>query len=172
MVYNFSNTQIQIPSDLSKIFLHRGRQLVRSADLYKEHQGYEDNPHITVLFGIHDEEPPLELVDALETYPKFTVTMGLVSLFKSQETGKNFDVVKADIHSPDLHVLNGIVRQTCKYSTEFPEYKPHATVAYVRPDRCDYLDGNPAFKGLSFVADRLLFSSVKGTKREILFARR
>jgi len=170
--YEFSNTQVQLPSDLVDRILSEGRKLVNRRNLYSSDQGYEDKPHITVLYGVHADSPPLSLIDILETYPKFTIQLGLVSLFKGVENDNGFDVVKIDINNPDLHVLNQAVEECCEYTDQFDEYNPHITIAYVKPDTCDYLTNNPTFKGLSFVVDRILFSGHSGNKREIFLARR
>lgn len=170
--YDFSNTQIQLPPNLADRLISEGRKLVNHQNLYSAKQGYEKYPHITILYGVHVDSPPLSLIDIFETYPKFTVQLGLVSLFKGSETGNDFDVVKVDINNSDLHVLNEAVKECCEYTNEFDEYKPHATIAYTKPDTCDYLKDNPTFKGLSFVVDRILFSGHSGNKREIFLARR
>lgn len=170
--YDFSNTQIQIPEEVSDIIAKAGSKLVKRSDLYSAEKGYEDNPHITILYGVHSASPPLDLIDALETYPKFVVRLSDITLFRGSETGKKFDVVKIDAESPDLFVFNEIVKETCKYTTEFPDYHPHVTIAYTNPGLYGYLEGNPAFRGLTFVVDRILFSGYDGLKREIFLARR
>ena len=170
--YSYSNTQVQLPDELRERFLIESNKLVHNKQLYSADQGREDNPHITLLYGIHSDKPPLELINLIETYPQFPILFGNISLFKGVDNNNPFDVVKVNIHCTDLHVLNQGVRDSVEYTSTYPDYVPHATIAYVKPDSCDYLDNNPVFKGLSFICDRILFSSSDGSKRELLLSRR
>lgn len=172
ITYEFSNTQIQLPQIISEKVLFEGKNLVKKQHLYKENQGYEDNPHITILYGIHSDSPPLKLIDAFESYPKFTIRLGLISLFKGEQSDNEFDVVKIDVDSTDLHVLNQIAKDNSEYTNQYSDYKPHVTIAYVKKDTCDHLTNNPTFNGLSFVVDRVLFSGYSKNKREIFLARK
>lgn len=164
--YPYSNTQVQFPPEVAEPFLTKGKKIVKQSDLYSSDKGYENNPHVTVLYGLHDQEPSMKLLDLIETHPKFTVRLGKISLFKEEKNP--FDVVKADIDCNDLHILNNEIKKICAYTSDFPEYIPHATIAYVKKDTCDHLEGMKPFEGMSFVVTNILFSAKeKGTKRLI-----
>lgn len=160
-IYDFSSTQIILNEELTQLILERGVDLIDSKDLSGD--GFEDKPHITVLYGIHDLDPTPKLIEVVETYPKFTITLGNVSLFKTE----THDIVKVDINCNNLYSLRSAFMNNCYFTVDFPEYIPHMTVAYVNTDSCDHLEGNPAFYGLSFVVEQIDFSCKDGIHRFI-----
>lgn len=166
-----SSIQINFSLEAARHFLMKTKSLIKKDDLYGQNtgMGMEDNPHVTILYGLYDVNPPLCVIDTIETYPKFVVTLGGISLFKSEDTDNPFDVIKVDILSSDLYVLNSSLRDECEYTTEFSEYMPHATIAFVKPNSHDHLDGLNSMVGLSFLVNNAVFSSQNGTHRFIPF---
>lgn len=166
-----SSIQVNFNSEIAHQFLAKTKSLIKKDDLYGQNKGMgiEDDPHVTILYGIHDVDPPLCVVDIIETYPKFVITLGGISLFKSADTGNAFDVVKVNILSSDLYVLNSSLSDECDYTSEFSEYTPHATIAFVKPETHDHLDGLKALAGLSFLVSNAIFSSQNGTQRYLSF---
>jgi len=103
-------------------------------DLYTEEPGFgiEEEPHVTILFGLHDDEVEFEDVkqevdNNLEGSIKAKVTG--ISLFENEK----FDVVKMDIVGEDLVKLNNLMREKFPYTNNFPDYNAHMTIAYVKP---------------------------------------
>lgn len=161
--HKYSSTQVQMSPDVSDEFLSLGKGLISNSNLFGD--GFETDPHITLLYGIHEEYPTPQLVDILETHPKFNLTLSDISLFDEDD---GFDVVKAEIHCNDLFVLHSTLLNVCHYTLTFPEYIPHATIAFVKKGSCDHLVGHRALHGLSFVVDSITFSGSDGTKRKIM----
>jgi len=157
--YDYSSSQINMNEEWTSIFLDRGRELISKKDL--SGTGLETNPHVTVLYGIHDLDPSPKIVDIIETYPRFNITLGAVSLFKEDA----FNVVKVDVESSDLYSLRGAFMNNCYFTDKHPEYIPHMTVGFVKPESCNHLDGSLAFKGMSFVAEEVVYSCKDGVKR-------
>ncbi len=173
MEREFSSIQADFTPEATVQFRSRSRKLIQSANLYKpESMGFENDPHVTILFGLHDTNPPLCGTDIIETHPKFNITLGNVSLFKGDETGDPHDVVKADINSSDVYALNTALADVCDYTAKFPEYIPHATIAFVKKDTCDYLDGANVMAGISFIVDHLVYSSKNGLHRFLFLGRK
>ena len=110
--------------------------------------------------------------DIIETHPKFNITLGTVSLFKGDESGNPFDVIKANINASDVYALNTALSDACDYSSEFSEYVPHATMAFVLKDTCDHLDGANVMSGISFIVDRLVYSSKDGSNRFLFLGKK
>ena len=160
--YKFSTTQVDFSEDTKRAFLEKGKELISEKDLFGD--GFETEPHVTILYGIHETYPIPELVDIIETYPRFSVTLGNVSLFDNEE---KFDVVKTDVESNDLYVLRNEFLNNCHYTLTHPEYIPHATIAFVKKGVCDHLVDNPSFKGLTFPVNHITFSGSDGRKRKI-----
>lgn len=69
----------------------------------------------------------------------------------------DIDVLKIDVHSPDLHRLNTLLKQLPHVDTH-PTYQPHVTLAYVKPGRGAYYAGIGTFAGREFMVDRLVFT--------------
>lgn len=149
--------------DVAENFLSIGKDLIPSSKLFGD--GFETDPHITLLYGIHEEYPTSQLVDILETHPKFNVTLSDISLFEEDD---KFDVVKVEIHCNDLYVLYSTLLNVCHYTLSHPEYIPHATIAFVKKGSSAHLIGHRAFHGLSFVVDSIIFSGSDGIKRKIM----
>lgn len=98
-------------------------------DLYTEEEGHglETEPHVTVLYGIHEQDQK-KVKEQLELSPvEYTLT-GL-SLFENDD----FDVLKFTVKSSDLRKLNKQCTDNLDYTNKFPDYKPHMTVAYLKP---------------------------------------
>ena len=96
---------------------------IEQEDVYDpEDHGIEDGPHVTILYGIIEEETSVkEIKQAVKKFNAPTLTIGTVSIFENDE----FDVVKFDIDSKDLHKMNAYLRETLPYHEKFPDYHPH-----------------------------------------------
>lgn len=93
--------------------------------------GLETQPHITILYGIHEDEIDPEVVcNVIEKNMKplkFTITN--VDIFEQDE----YDVVKYSVPvTPNLKRYRNLFLQFPNTQT-YPEYNPHITIAYVLP---------------------------------------
>jgi 2'-5' RNA ligase len=111
--------------------------LIDGKDLYlpKGETGYgkEPEPHVTVLYGFHTDVEDKDIekkVQSIGTKPK--VSIGSVSSF----TNKDFDVLKFDVESEDLHRLNKKFK-SFPHTSGFPDYHPHCTIAYLKKGMAD-----------------------------------
>jgi 2'-5' RNA ligase len=165
--YEYSSTQINLPEELSKRIIKWGKKSIPNEDVFRDPSdpsfGREDEIHVTVLYGLHDTQPD-EIREFLAKEAPIEVRLGDVTIFKSND---KFDVVKVDVFGPDLHRLNRSLRSNFRYTTNFPMYKPHVTIAYVRKGRADQFSGADVFKGEGFVANEIQFSSRNGDKTSI-----
>ena len=124
-------TNFNMPTWKSKIL-----SKIDPEDLYtgdnEERYGLEDEPHVTVLYGVHDNEIDFEKfkksVDDKMNEPIRAKVKG-VSLFENE----NYDVVKLEIESDQLNEMNSMIRENFPYTNNFPDYNPHMTIAYVKP---------------------------------------
>lgn len=90
--------------------------------------GIEDEPHITVLYGLHEGIESEDLKSLVSDVENVDYKITGVSIFENE----NFDVVKLDIESDTLHELN----ERCKslpHTSTYPDYHPHMTISYVKP---------------------------------------
>jgi 2'-5' RNA ligase len=117
---------------LPREFYHHIQNLYRGIDrreILKSAFEPGEQPHVTVLYGFNSNDPlPVARAVKSANLPRIDLEVGGLSVFQSAK----HDVLKLDVHSPDLHKLNSIVKQLPNSST-FPDYKPHITVAYLKP---------------------------------------
>lgn len=160
--YDFSSTQLDLP-EKAAVGIKRLAAKIPDGDLAED--GREADPHITVKYGLHGT--PLKKVRALlADEGPITVTMGKTSFFPASKSSSG-DVVKVDIDSPDLHRLNKKIADALPHTDTHPEYKPHATIAYVKPGLGKKYSGDDSLAGEELVLDRLTFSGKNGKTVEI-----
>lgn len=111
------------------------KTLISEEDLYKDTEGgygFETDPHITVLYGFDPkytgEEVQESLNNFLSTNP-IRVRLKGISCFENEN--RPYDVVKWDVESEDLELLNAYLKTQFDYENEFDTYIPHMTIAYV-----------------------------------------
>lgn len=94
--------------------------------------GKEEEPHITILYGLHSEVPFKNIKEITDKFDKDEVTFEVkgVDYFDSPD----YDVLKLNIESEDLNKLNS---EACNhpYTNEYNEYNPHMTIAYLKKGR-------------------------------------
>ncbi len=132
--------------------------------------GRENDPHVTVKYGLHTADPE-EVKRALIGHAPVKLKFGKTSLFPpNKEDG--FEVVKVDIESPDLHALNKKITKSLTNTDTHPEYHPHATIAYVKIGKGKLYANDSTLYGKEVTADRVVFSSKTGKKTAIMLTGR
>ena len=129
------------------------RYNIRPDELHSE-EGDKGDFHITVKYGLHGGVKPEDVVKALGKYTKgfAEVTLGKISVFPSEEVKEdNYDVVIVEVHSPDLHELNKMIASGVKCTDTYPEYKPHVTLAYMKPGKGKKFLHDRSFSGKKFI---------------------
>lgn len=155
--HEFSCLLFNLPGDLS----YEVRQLadqIPTEDLAAE--GRELNPHVTIKFGLHTDDPE-EVRSAIQAMPPVAVAIGKASIFTGKgEGGKPaYDVVKLEVESDALHKMNAGVSDCLECTDTRPEYKPHVTLAYVKPGLGEYYARRlNALEGKVAIFDRAVFS--------------
>lgn len=90
--------------------------------------GLETEPHCTLLYGLHDNVSTEMVENIMKNYAFGSCTIKNASLFENEK----FDVLKFDVEGDGLHDCN---KDLCKFphTTNFPDYHPHMTIAYLKP---------------------------------------
>lgn len=133
------------------------------SDLLAE-KGRETEPHVTALYGIENDNPSptSELVAA---FGPVTCTLGAVGVFERPE----YDVLKVTVYGVGLHLLNARLR-TLPHVSEFPEYKPHVTLAYVQKGTGAALAASITVPTTTLTLDTAVFSDSQRNKTRITMA--
>lgn len=104
---------------------------IEDEDIYGPHEGRnygrEDLPHVTILYGVHKDVDDKEIKSRVEQIEAPKITLKKIGKFEND----NFDVLKFDIQSDDLHNMNDLFKEL-PYTNDYPDYKPHATIAYLK----------------------------------------
>lgn len=141
--HKYSCVMINLPEELSQEIIAWGRLQVKDEDVFVDEKGgmgREDEPHVTVLYGLFDEKPPDMLLQVFEHTAPFDIKLGAVKIFRNG----TYDVVVLEVTSPFLHAFNRNICSVVDYENDYPTYVPHVTICYCKPGTCDRLEGiNP-----------------------------
>lgn len=159
--HKFSSTQIQLPSDVAECLLQIGRE-VPYEDLNLEEGGREQDAHVTVKYGLHTDSSLL-VQHMLKGYGSVSLTLGVLDIFEAED----YDVLFARVQSPELEELNKFISNNFEVTDTHPEYKPHATIAYLKKGLGAKYVGRSDVVGKTTTTDKLIFSSSDDVKTEI-----
>ncbi len=165
--HDFSSTQVNLSqTDAAKI-IKFGNALIKDEDLADtiDWSPREENPHITVKYGLHSEKPG-EVQKLLGDVKPFEVTLGKTSIFPASE-GNDYDVVKIDVNSPELHQVNKLISDNVKVTDTHPTYQPHITLAYVKAGKGKDYVGNATLEGTKIAFSEVAFSDKDGKETAI-----
>jgi 2'-5' RNA ligase len=116
--------------------IKRIQESISPEDLYEEDGdrtfGLEDEHHVTLLYGIHANEVDDNDVMSISADNIPPIVLGNVSAFKNE----NYDVLKFDADCEKLHEINANLSKL-PHTTSFPDYHPHATIAYLKSGCAD-----------------------------------
>jgi hypothetical protein len=165
-LYDYSSTQVDLPGDLSKDVISWGKK-IPEGEIYTDEDGgcgREDEIHVTLLYGLTGADP--EGVNGiLKSVKPFEITLGKITSFSEPE---DYDVLKIDVDSPELHRLHYLMEKELPNENKYPQYKPHVTIAYLKKGAAEKYVGDDTFNGKKFKADSVIFSPKdKGKKMSI-----
>src|SRR5208282_345495 len=103
-----------------------------------------------------------EQIKAIQEYAakqlSFTVTLGKTHVFPPSIISGNAAVV-AIAESPELHHINKELEEVAKFKpSDFPEYHPHVTLAFVKPEVAAKYEGLSWVEGVSFKVNGITIS--------------
>jgi 2'-5' RNA ligase len=132
--------------------------LVDPKDLDSNEKGLEDEPHVTLLYGIHSSQVTDEQVKEAARGLAGTIKLHSAGLFQN-----DFDVLKMEAENPTLHGCNFNLRQL-PHTTSYPDYKPHMTVAYLKKGEGSKYVERLADKAYTVTPTHLIYSKPDGSK--------
>lgn len=144
--YDWASSQLRLMPREADAIIHRAAQNIDPADLNEAEGGMEDEPHITIRYGL-DPQEMAQAEAALASMGPIEVEFGPVEIFEPE--GKDYDVVVQTVDSPELRELRRRVEVSTQAPGEtFPDYRPHMTLAYVnRGTGQKYADMRTGFEG-------------------------
>lgn len=100
-------------------------------------------------------------MDKIKTLKKPKIKIDKVSSFENPE----FEVLKYDLTSDDLQEANKVFTKF-PHTTDFPNYHPHTTIAYVKKGKAKkYIKKLNEITPLKFVTEKFVYSKANGEKK-------
>jgi hypothetical protein len=128
--------------------------------------GLENEPHTTLLYGLHPEVTLDNVKEVLSGYTYAPCTIYSPSLFKNEK----YDVLKFDVKGSNLHKTNEALKEY-PYTSDFPDYHPHLTIGYIQSGMgqryVDMLNTAIPASGYQLVPQYAVYSMPNGTKHKI-----
>lgn len=159
--YTYSCAMLNLSDNVAPIFTYWAKKTVPKENLFinldQGMEGFEDTPHTTVKYGLHDETAD-KITELIKGFGPIKLNFENVTKF---EINPDFDVLKVDVASDKLMRLNKIISNNME-STDKYEYIPHVTLAYVEKGTCKDLVGNDFFRGLTDFINEIYFTSRTG----------
>lgn len=168
--HEFASTQINVDpqSDLGQAHA----QAV--AKIPQEHvgkEGLEKTPHVTVRYGLKDDSPAAieKIKQAAANIQPFEVPMGKTEVFPATKHS-SFDhpVVARLKTTPELKALRSAVEGAGAFKEDnFPEYKPHVTLGYIKPEFAEQYKGGSQLEGRSVPVKEIVVTKRDGSQEVI-----
>ena len=110
---------------------------IEKEDLYTGEEGetsrygLENEPHVTLLYGLHsDKLSDEEVMKSVDKSQVKNLKLHNMSSFDNEK----YDVLKFDVKGEGLKENNENLKQF-PYTNDYPKYHPHCTVAYLKPGK-------------------------------------
>ena len=171
--YNYASIHVELASEEAENIISDARALLDPDDVVK----LEDNPHITVKYGIRVPdgfgrklpEVKARAKELLERFAPPTAVLGKIGIFERSHRGDS-EVIYLRIDSPDIRRLNHEICRNLDVEHTHSDYVPHLTLAYVKPGTAKKYDGKALVtSGATMFFHTITFSGKRAGKMEIAF---
>lgn len=140
---------------------------IRADDVYTSDDdnsyGIEDEPHVTILYGLHEDVDNDAVVEYLKNQQPVIVKILGISIFENDD----YDVIKYDIESDILVLMNEELKSKFSFTNNYPDYMPHMTIGYVKSG-----EGKKYIKSFEepeeMVSNVFSYSKVDGSKDRVI----
>ena len=151
---SYSCVMIELKGDSAKKLLKFGKSIPKSELQPPDDDtpALETDPHITIKYGLLTESSD-RIKKALKEFGPAKVKLGKVSIF----SGEDYDVVKVGVTSAALRKMRKPL-DAMRNGDKYPDYKPHATIAYVKKGEGKKYVGRTDLEGVELTLDTIDFS--------------
>lgn len=164
--YKFGSTQANVPEDSEAAHsVEAARAKIADADLAGDGKDIGGN-HVTVRYGVRGGDPK-RLRGYLRRQSPFTVKLGKTESFPPSKHSDGAAVVMAPVNSAELHRIHGEIAQHADFRESDFAYKPHVTVAYVKPKAAEKYTGMTETEGKRFRVDAIHISHRDGSSEPV-----
>jgi 2'-5' RNA ligase len=141
------------------------QDMISEDDLYTEEgddgYGRENEPHVTILYGLHGDIEDEDLEVEIDKIGNPKIEFKAISTFDNEK----FDVLKFDVKSADLNKLNKVFSKFPN-TNKFPDYHPHATVAYLKKGTAEkYIKDAKDLVKMNIDNEKIVYSKVDGSTK-------
>jgi 2'-5' RNA ligase len=138
--HKFSSVLLRLPNKLTDEIIEFNKKLPGK---------HENNPHITILYGLNHNDPS-EVLYILKKFEPFVVKLGKITKFEN-----DLDIIKIDVSGEGLFDLNKALKKL-PHTETYQDYKPHITLSYCQKNT--KIPDSHHFLNKSFIAKNIYFS--------------
>ncbi len=102
-------------------------------DRSKNMFGLENECHITIVYGLNNDVEFKNIEPYLFQLNEYKTILTDISTFEN----KNFDVLKVTAKCPKAFESNKLIMNNFDVHTDYPDYNPHMTIAYMKKGKAD-----------------------------------
>ena len=139
--------------------------IIEPNDVYTESDnntyGIEDEPHCTLLYGLHDTVTITDVTKIVNNYKFESCIVHNASLFEN-----DYDVLKFDVDGDSLYDCNRGLKKL-PFTSDYPDYHPHMTIAYLESGAGDAYVNTLKGKRWKLKPNYIIFSQANGSKTKI-----
>lgn len=126
--------------------------------------GRENEPHITLCYGLKNEkdyEPLKKYISTLESFP---IYLGKTGFFRDTAKPYCVRICEIDDKTNKLHELNSFIRKNFDVHVTYLDYNPHLTIAYCKPSFGIRDGGRHIYQGHEILVNQFHWSHIDGRK--------
>lgn len=166
--YKHRSTQANIePDSEAGKALISARERIEPTDLHGKGKDIGGD-HVTVRYGLKNDSDLSGVKSFLASQSPFEATLGKTDAFPASESSDGAAVIHAPIESPELERINKEIEKHGEFAeSNFKEFLPHSTIAYVSPDKANRYKGMTVTQGKKFTVNSIAITDRDGQQEEI-----